>query len=473
MMKWLKRGVALLVFLALVGFGGAWLMGRGNNGETRFRTAKVTRGEVLATIGSTGTVEPEEVIDVGAQVAGQIEAFGKDAEGKPVDHGSRVKADGLLAQIDDSLYRSDVAVAEAQVAAAKAGVQRAEADLKQFQARRDQAERDWARAQKLGPSEALAEFSYDAYKANYESSVAQVAVSEAAIAQAKGGVAQAEAQLFRAQRNLGYTVIKSPIDGVIIERRVNIGQTVVSSLNAPSLFLLAKDLRQMQVWVSVNEADIGRIQPGQPVTFTVDTFPNRKFHGSVRKVRPKAEMSQNVVTYLVEVTSDNSDGTLWPYLTANVQFEVSRRENVLTVPNSALRYTPDEERIAPDARQASTSAPSGETPARGSGRRRRGDDAAASSSQPSTRQAGEYDYRRGTVWVRDGEHVRPIQVRAGITDGIVTEVVGEGLTEDLEVITGEENADGSRAASGSTNPFGPPQFGRPGGGSGSGRRTGI
>ena len=207
MMTWIKRGIVLLVLLALVGFGGAWLMGRGNSDEVTFRTGKVVRGQVLATIGSTGTVEPEEVVDVGAQVAGQIAAFGNDADGKPVDHGSPVKADGLLAQIDDSLYRSDVDVAQAQVAAAKAGVQRAEADLKQFQARRDQAERDWNRAQKLGPSEALAEFSYDTYKANYESAVAQVAVAEASIAQAKGGVAQAEAQLFRAQRNLGYTVI--------------------------------------------------------------------------------------------------------------------------------------------------------------------------------------------------------------------------------------------------------------------------
>ena len=197
-MTWLKRGLFLLVALAIVGFAGAWLMRRGNGDDTTFRTAPVARGEILATIGATGTVEPEEVVDVGAQVAGQINAFGKDVDGQAVDHGSRVAKDMLLAQIDDSLYRSDVAVAQAQVTAAKAGVKRAEADLQQAQARLYQAQRDWERAQKLGPSDALAEFSYDAYKATYEGAAAAVAVSKAAIAQAKGSVAQAEATLFRA-----------------------------------------------------------------------------------------------------------------------------------------------------------------------------------------------------------------------------------------------------------------------------------
>src|SRR5215213_10160497 len=148
-MKWLRRGLFLLVAVAIVGVAGAWLMRRGNGGDTSFRTAPVSRGDIIVTIGSTGTVEPEEVVDVGAQVAGQISGFGKDADGNQVDHGSRVKADGLLAQIDDALYRSDVAVAEAQVTAAKAGVQRAQADLQSAKAKLYQAQRDWERAQKL------------------------------------------------------------------------------------------------------------------------------------------------------------------------------------------------------------------------------------------------------------------------------------------------------------------------------------
>jgi multidrug efflux pump subunit AcrA (membrane-fusion protein) len=166
-----------------------------------------------------------------------------------------------------------------------------------------QAERDWKRAQKLGPSDALSQSAFDAYQAGYETAKANVTVGEAAIVQAR-------AALDRAQRNLSYTVIKSPVNGVIIDRRVNVGQTVVSSLNAPSLFLIAQDLRRMEVWVSVNEADIGRISPGQPVVFTVDAFPDEQFHGTVRKIRLNASMTQNVVTYTEFGKGDHS-GTVW------------------------------------------------------------------------------------------------------------------------------------------------------------------
>ena len=148
-----------------------------------------------------------------------------------------------------------------------------------------------------------------------------------------------------------YCTIKSPVKGVIIDRRVNIGQTVVASLNAPSLFLIAKDLKRMQVWVAVNEADIGKIQPGLPVSFTVDAFPGETFRGEVGKVRLNASMTQNVITYTVEVITDNSNGRLLPYLTANVQFELSRLSGVLLAPNAALRWTPPAEQVAPEFRE--------------------------------------------------------------------------------------------------------------------------
>ena len=169
--------------------------------------------------------------------------------------------------------------------------------------------------------------------ANYKAAEANVAVGEATIQ-------QNEAALEMAKTNLGYSTIKSPVDGVIIDRRVNIGQTVVASLNAPSLFLIAKDLRRMQVWASVNEADIGRIHPSMPVRFTVDAYPGEVFRGKVVQVRLNATMTQNVVTYTVVVTTDNSDGKLLPYLTANVNFELEQRDNVLLVPNAALRWKP-------------------------------------------------------------------------------------------------------------------------------------
>ena len=184
----------------------------------------------------------------------------------------------------------------------------------------------------------------------YEIAQANVAVGEAAIVQSRNAVAQAQATLQRGQRNLSYCTIKSPVKGVIIDRRVNIGQTVVSSLNAPSLFLIAKDLKRMQVWVSVNEADVGSIHPGQPVSFTVDAYPGKIFRGEVGKIRLNATMTQNVVTYTVEVITDNSSGKLLPYLTANAQFELSQHNNVLLVPNAALRWCPQPEQVTPKFR---------------------------------------------------------------------------------------------------------------------------
>ena len=273
----IKRILVFAVILGLVASVAGWYLQRGSAQTPSFRTDQVTRGDLLVSIRATGTVQPEEVINVGAQVAGQILYFGKDANGKTVDYGSPVEGETVLAKIDDSLYTAEEAQAQAQVQSATAAVQRAEADMEQLKAKLNQAERDWQRAQKLGPSEALAQSTYDAYRSAYDTAVANVAVGKAAILQAKASLAQAEAVLRRAQRNLGYCTIKSPVKGVIIDRRVNIGQTVVASLNAPSLFLIAKDLKRMQVWVAVNEADIGRIRPGLPVTFTVDAFPGETF----------------------------------------------------------------------------------------------------------------------------------------------------------------------------------------------------
>ncbi|MCX5892421.1 MAG: efflux RND transporter periplasmic adaptor subunit, partial [Deltaproteobacteria bacterium] len=278
----------------------------GSSTSAGFKTAQVKRGDLQATINATGTVEPEEVVDIGAQVAGRIVSFGKDKNGEEVDYGSFVEAGMVLARIDDALYAADAASAKAQLAQAKAAVQKAQADLGQMRAKLVQTENDWARAQKLGPSDALSKTDFDAARSNYEVAKANLAVGQAAIVQAQGTVAQAEAALKRALQNLDYCTIKSPVKGVIIDRRVNIGQTVVSSLNAPSLFLLAKDLNRLQVWVSVNEADIGRIKPGQPVAFTVDAQPGVVFPGKVGKIRLNATMTQNVVTYTVEVDTDNS-----------------------------------------------------------------------------------------------------------------------------------------------------------------------
>ena len=230
-------------------------------------------------------------------------------------------------------------------------------------------------------------------------------MGEAAIVQAKAGLAQAEALLRRAQRNLSYCTINSPVKGVIIDRRVNIGQTVVASLNAPSLFLIAKDLKRMQVWVAVNEADIGKIHPGQPVTFTVDAFPGETFRGEVGKVRLNATMTQNVVTYTVEIVTDNSNGRLLPYLTANVQFEVDRRDNVLAGAERGAALEAGAEQVAPELREALSRS--------GEGKEKANEGRRPAAGEPRLRRAAS----RAELWVPEGEIVRPLAVRVGLSDG--------------------------------------------------------
>ncbi len=441
MNRLVKKSAIVLTAVVLIGGSIAWYRNRGDDDAAGYQTTAVSRGDLRVTISATGTVEPEEVIDVGAQVAGQILSFGRDVDGRVVDYGSHVAAGTVLARIDDSIYSSEAAGTQAQVQAARAGVQRAEADLEQYKAKLLQAERDWQRAEKIGPSEALAQASHDAFRSAYETARANLAVGQAAILQAKAGLAQARAVLSRAERNLGYCTIISPVNGVVIDRRVNIGQTVVASLNAPSLFLIAKDLTRMQVWVAVNEADIGKIRPGQPVTFTVDAFPEETFQGTVGKIRLNAAMTQNVVTYTVEILTDNKDGRLLPYLTANVQFELRKLENVMQVPNAALRWTPQADQILPRIREAIKS-------------RRSSASRSDQETRPRTPSGPAPDGGRPHVlWIPEGAYVRPLKVQIGISDGVSTSVAGDNLKEGLLVVTGLESRDNT--SNDARNPFAP------------------
>ena len=293
----------------------------------------------------------------------------------------------------------------------------------------------------LGPSEALSQSDYDAARSAYEVARANLNVGQAAVVQAKEAVSQSEAVLAKAKQNLDYTTIRSPVRGVIIDRRVNIGQTVVSSLSAPSLFLIARDLKKMQVWASVNEADIGNIHPGQPVTFTVDALPGKIFQGVVGKIRLNATMTQNVVTYTVEVNTDNSGGELIPYLTANLRFIVSERKNVLLVPNAALRWIPQPDQIAPDSRQIE-------------GKRK------ARQSEAQTRPAAKTDkgdFSPGTLWVPEGKYVKPIKVRLGPTDGSMTEIQSQNVQEGMQVVVGEQQKE-EQGGQTSGSPFAPQIF---------------
>ena len=430
-----------VIFLVVIGSIGAWWFHASWGKKVALCTAHIRRSDLIATISASGTVEPEVVVDIGAQVAGIIVSLGRDKSGRAVDYGSAVDQYTVLAKIDDSLYAAALETAKAQLQQAEANKISADANVLQQKAKLLQAKQDWDRAQKLGPSDALSKSAYDQYQANYEIAKANVAAAEAAVEQAKAAVAQAKASLVSARINLGYCTIKSPVKGVIIDRRVNIGQTVVSSLSAPSLFLIAKDLKRVQIWVSVNEADIGSISEGQPVTFTVDAYPDKIFQGQVGKTRLNATMTQNVVTYTVEVNTNNDDGKLLPYLTANVQFKTGRRQGVLVVPTAALRWSPRSDQIAPDVRQAAH-APTSLLMRDGKG-------------------AGAVGVLQthGTVWTEQDNFVRPVNVKIGLTDGTVTEIEGDDLREGMRVVVGETERETATSSTVERSPF-TPQIGR-------------
>jgi HlyD family secretion protein len=409
----------------------------GNGSSISFTTALLKHGDVVATITATGTIEPLEVVDVGAQVAGRIQAFGNDIAGKQVDYRSVVAEGALLAKIDESVYSADLAVAKAQLDQEKAGELSAQASLDQAKARFIQSESDWRRAVALDSQKLSSTADFETAKVNHEVARANVSAADAALAQAKASVVQAVAAVDKAQRNVGFCTIVSPVNGIIIDRRVNIGQTVVASLNAPSLFLIARDLTKMQIWVAVNEADVGRITPGEPVTFTCDAFAGKQFDGTVGKVRLNATMTQNVVMYTVEVNTMNRDNVLLPYLTANVKFVLSSQSNVLLAPNAALRWTPATlAEVAPDVRpslMANVAA---------------GSDSLVDPPPPNRNKSpGE---SQGTLWLKEGAYVRPLTVTIGTSDGIYTAIIGTDLRDGQEVVTGEIATSAKQDA---TNPF--------------------
>jgi HlyD family secretion protein len=434
----------LIVFCVLVGLtaSGWWYVQARDDHKTRYKTAVAERGELLATINATGTIEPEEVVDIGAQVAGLIKEFGLDPKSPQghVDYRSEVEAGAVLARIDPSLYQATVDQATANMHQAEANVQLAKANLLSMNSKLEQTKRDWERVQKLEPTRALSATDYDTAKNAWETASATVPGGEAALEASKRAVEVARATLKTAQINLDYCTIKSPVKGVIIDRRVNIGQTVVSSLSAPSLFLLAKDLRRIQAWTAVNEADIGHLHNGQSATFSVDAYPGQRFKGEVLQIRLNATTTQNVTTYLVVVSTDNSDGKLFPYMTASVDFEIARIPDALRVPNAALRWAPaSPQQVAPDARADYAKALKAAAGVNGGG--------AASAKKEAQ--------ERGRVWVEDGAFVRPLKVHIGLTDGVMTQIIDGDLKEGTPVVVGEihDSAGGDTA-----NPFTPQMF---------------
>lgn len=425
--------------------------------EVRLRTTKVARGDFVSKVQATGTLEPQELVDVGAQVTGEILEFGTDVNGNRVDYGSEVKAGQLLARIDDTIVELAIRRAEASVAQAKAQIQSAEASVAQSQANNNKAQRDLERAKKLGVGDALSQMDYDQYVTAAETSAANLQAAQAQIAQAKAQLQSAEAQLESELRNRDYTRIETPVDGTIIVRQVNVGQTVVSSMNATTLFLVARDLTKMQIWASVNEADIAKVHPGQEVRYTVDALPNETFTGTVNKIRPNATMSSNVVTYIVEIDIENPDRKLLPYMSANANFIVDERKDVLLLDETAFTFTPTEEMIAEPWRTQMKERMAGggrgprpEGAPAGEGRAPEGAD-----SPERQRPEGE----PAMIWKKQGEQVVPVRVRRLLSDGtrsVVQAGRDETLNEGDEIVTGimKVTPQAAAADTGGNSPFG-------------------
>jgi HlyD family secretion protein len=285
-------------------------------------TVRVTRGELAETVGATGTLQAVTTVQVGTQVSGTIQELN-------ADFNSLVRKGQVLARLDPSLIQS-------QIEQARANLIRAEADLERLRVALDDTRTKLARARELSEKKLIAQMELEAADVAVRSAEAQLRSQEA-------GVTQSQASLRQNQVNLAHTVIESPIDGLVISRNVDVGQTVAASMSAPTLFVLAADLTKMQVLASLDESDVGRIRPGQPVRFRVDAFPTEEFTGSVTQVRLQPTTVQNVVTYQTVIDVPNPGLKLKPGMTANVNIEIARRANVLRVPNTALRFRPTAE----------------------------------------------------------------------------------------------------------------------------------
>ena len=331
-----RTAAILLALVAVAGFGWWWSRQQANAAESGFRTAAVERGDIRVAISATGTLAAISTVDVGSQISGQVTDV-------LVDFNDRVRKDQVIARIDPSTYQAQIAQGDAAIASARANLATAQATLRN-------AEADYTRKAPLADQQLIARGDLDLARAARDQARAQVNAAQAQIT-------QQQASTRTTQLNLDRTVIRSPVDGVVLTRSIEPGQTVAASLQAPVLFQIAEDLAQMEIVLQIDEADIGQVKAGQDVRFTVDAFPERSFRGKVQQVRLSATNTNNVITYPVVVTVDNRDEVLLPGMTVNAEIEVSRRDNILKIPNAALRFKPADDAQA--GAQAATPASRG------------------------------------------------------------------------------------------------------------------
>lgn len=361
--------VAIITLLCIIAF----IIFRNKENAVKFRTEKVSRGSIESTVTATGTVNAVTTVLVGTQVSGTIKSIF-------VDFNSPVKKGRLIAQIDPATFEAQVAQARANLLSARANLDRAETT-------RVDAKRTMERNRELHSKNLIARSDLDTAETNSESAIAQTSA-------AKAQVAQAEAALRMAEINLRYTRIVSPVNGTVVSRNVDVGQTVAASFQTPTLFNIAQDLTKMQIDSNVAEADIGKIKVGQPVEFTVDAYPEITFKGSVSEVRNAPITVQNVVTYDVVVKVDNSDLKLKPGMTANISIIISSKKDILRMPNAALRFKLTEKR-------------KGEAEPKEKGK---------------------------IVWALEDKKPKKIRITTGISDGNYTEIVSGETKEGQEII---------------------------------------
>ena len=373
--------------------------------EAVFKTARVEKGDIVSTVSATGNLAAVVTVQVGTQVSGTIQKLF-------VDFNSPVKRGQTIAQIDPALFNAQVEQSHGNYINAQAALEKAKADL-------IDAKRTLERNRQLVKEGIIAQSDFDTADTKYAEAEAGVKAAEGSVAQNRGAYSQA-------QTNLKYSTIKSPVDGTVVSRNVDVGQTVAASFQTPTLFTIAQDLTKMEIDTSVDEADISRVAEGQPVTFTVDSYPERRFQGKVTQIRNSPVITQNVVTYVVVVGVDNKDLKLKPGMTANVSIETARKDNVLRIPSAALRFKP---KGGKETQEAKTRP--------------------AAAGPPRMRKEGQKVY----ILDKDKKPI-PVKVITGISNDGQMEVAGGDLKENDEVIV-EQSSSQKKPATAGGGPMGP------------------
>jgi HlyD family secretion protein len=430
--KWLFLSGAVLLVLVILAFTVH------RNQQTEYLTAKVEHGDIMDAVDATGSVNAVTTVQVGSQVSGTIAKLN-------ADFNSHVQRGDVIALIEPALFKGALQQAVADSQNAEANLAAAQANLEKAKANLEQAQADYDRTVTLAKDALVAQQQLEISRATNDGAKASVNAAAANVLQARAQVSQKSAAVSVARTNLNYTVIRSPIDGIVVARNVDVGQTVAASLQAPTIFTIAQDLAKMQVYGKVDESDVGRVKVGQPVTFRVDAFPKQVFSGAVSQIRMNPTVVQNVVTYDAIIDFANPEMKLFPGMTAYVSIPVATADNVIKVPDAALRYRPSlspedvhalYQKVGIDNRDvdhgpaeahAGTSMERPNKPSRGV------------ASAPPARPPSDSPAGTAIVWkLEGGSSIRPVEIGLGITDHAftaVTAVLHGELKEGDELVT--------------------------------------